>query len=359
MTEQPIGVGVVSFAHSHGAMWAEAFREDPRCRLVAVWDDDLERGKREADRLETPFIAELAELLALPDVDAVAVTSEHGRHEDHVVAAAEAGKHILCEKPMATTLEGCDRMIDAIEAAGVTYMQGFQMRFDPAYRYVHDLVRSGELGRISTVYKRHSHPYGLHGWPHGYGDWFFDRQLAGGGAGMDEVIHSCDWLRWMFGEPTSVVAEWASVLGGEVEDNLAAIFRFGESGPIAILQSSWTEVAGTVTTQIFGDRGSVIQSYTDLTSTRLPRPHPAPILVYREGASDWETPSVDEGFSAIHQLVARRFVDCLVEGGEPPVTAEDGRKAVEMVLGIYRSARTGAACRFPLEEEDSGGNSNT
>lgn len=355
MAEAPVGVAVISFSHSHGSIWAEAFRDDPRCRLVAVWDDDLERGKREADRLETPFAPDLTELLGMPDVAAVAITSEHGRHEEQVVAAAEAGKHILCEKPMATSLEGCDRMISAVQEAGVSYMQGFQMRFDPVNRYVREMVQSGELGRISTVYKRHSHPYGLSGWPHGYGDWFFDPDLAGGGAGMDEIIHSCDWLRWLFGDPTSVVAETARLLGQEVEDNLAAIFRFGEDGPIAILQSSWTEVAGTVTTQIFGDRGSVIQSYTDLTSTRLPRPHPAPLLVYREGADDWEMPAVEEGFSGIHHAVAREFVGCLLEGREPVVTLEDGRKAVEMVLGIYESARTGTLCSFPTDQEDSNG----
>lgn len=345
---KPVGLAVLSFAHSHGEMWGEAFNEDPRGRLVAVWDDDPARGRAAASRLATEYEEDLDRLLEHPDIAAVAVTSEHGKHADHVIAAARAGKHVLCEKPMGTTLEDCDRMIRAIEESGVVYMQAFQMRFDPANRHIRDLIHRGEIGRIGMIYKRHSHPFGLLGWPHGSQDWFFDPRLGGGGAGMDEVIHSCDWLRWMFGDPLSVTAETGTILMDiPVEDNLAAIFRF-QGGQLAILQSSWTELAATVTTQIFGDRGSIIQMYSDLASSAVERLGPAPILVHKRGERTWREPEVEEGFPRIHHTVARAFITSLVEGQPPPVTAADGRRAVEMVLAIYQSARERRAVEFRM-----------
>jgi predicted dehydrogenase len=249
---------------------------------------------------------------------------------------------------MATTREDCDRMIRAIEESSVVYMQAFQMRFDPANRHIRDLIHRGEIGRIGMIYKRHSHPFGLLGWPHGSQDWFFDPRLGGGGAGMDEVIHSCDWLRWMFGDPLSVTAETGTILMDiPVEDNLAAIFRF-QGGQLAILQSSWTELAATVTTQIFGDRGSIIQMYSDLASSAVERLGPAPVLVHKRGGRTWQVPEVEERFPRIHHTVGRAFITSLVEGQPPPVTAADGRRAVEMVLAIYQSARERRAVEFPM-----------
>lgn len=239
-------------------------------------------------------------------------------------------------------------MIHAVRDAGVVYMQAFQMRFDPANRYIRDLVHRGEIGRVGMVYKRHSLPFGLLGWPHGYQGWLFDPFLGGGGAGMDEVVHSCDWLRWVFGDPVSVTAEIGTVLMDiPVEDNLAAIFRL-QGGQLAILQSSWTELAATVTTQIFGDQGSIVQMYSDLASSTVERLIATPILVYRRGDRAWRQPAVEEGFPRIHHTVARAFVACLAEGQAPPVTAEDGRKAVEMVLAIYRAVRERRTIEFPL-----------
>lgn len=152
----------------------------------------------------------------------------------------------------------------------------------------------------------------------------------------------------MFGEPTSVTAEMGTILMDvPVEDNLAALFRF-KGGEIAIVQSSWTQLAATITTQIFGDEGSIVQMYSDMASSRLERPLPEALLVHKRGEPSWRRPEVEEGFRGIHHTVARAFVRCLVEGTSPPVTADDGRKAVEMTLGIYQSARERRAVEFPL-----------
>lgn len=176
-----IGVAILSFAHPHGWAFGEAFSDDPRARLVGVWDADPERGQVAAARLGTVYQADLDRLLRDPALDAVAVTAEHGAHVEPVVRAAAAGKHILGEKPMATTLTDCDRIIAAVDMAGVTYMQGFQMRFDPVNQYIRDLVHGGEIGRVATVYKRHAHAQGLLGWPNGEERWMFDPRLSGGG----------------------------------------------------------------------------------------------------------------------------------------------------------------------------------
>ncbi|MDQ3691696.1 MAG: Gfo/Idh/MocA family oxidoreductase [Chloroflexota bacterium] len=334
-----LGIAILGLAHSHAEPWARGIASDPRARLAAVWDTDAQRGKAFALRFGARFAQTVGEAIGPADVCAVAITSEHSLRPRLVTAACEAGKHILCEKPMATTLDGCGQIARAVDMSGVTFMQAFQMRHDPVNIHVRDLVRDGSLGRVGIIYKRHSHSYGLDGWPNGRDEWFFDPSVAGGGAGMDQLIHSCDWLRWVFGEPRSVSAQMRTMLKrGRVEDNITATFSLVD-GPLAVLHSSWTEIAGTVTTQIFGDEGTIIQMYSDLASSRPDRPHDSPLLVYRIGNNGWQRPIVREGFGRAHEAVVEAFITCLIEGTPPSAGVADGEKAVAMVLAAYEAAQ--------------------
>src|SRR5688500_6078924 len=115
----PINIGIISFAHGHVGVYCSQMKGWEDVRLVAAWDDDVERGKKNAESFGMEYTPHLEDLLARKDIDAVIVTSETNKHPDLCVAAAEAGKHILLQKPMALSLEGCDRIIEAVDKAGV------------------------------------------------------------------------------------------------------------------------------------------------------------------------------------------------------------------------------------------------
>jgi predicted dehydrogenase len=128
---EQIGVGVLSFAHGHVQAYCNQIQTFEDARLVAAWDDNEERGRTSAARFGMEFVPDRDARARRPDVDAVIVTSETNRHADLVEAPVAAGKHVLCQKPMATTLADCDRIIEAVERSGVHFQMAFQMRCDP------------------------------------------------------------------------------------------------------------------------------------------------------------------------------------------------------------------------------------
>lgn len=337
-----IRLAILSFAHGHGHHWARALSHFTDARLVAVWDDNPQRGEAAAQRYGVEFVPHLDRLLARKDIDAVGIASENARHADHAVAAAAAGKHIFCEKPMATTLEDCDRMIDAVERAGVVYMQVFPMRFDPANHKIKELLDDGVLGKVGVVRKRHGHNLAQR-WKDRMPEelWFIDPVLAGGGAFLDEGVHAVDWLRWLFGEPISVTAKIGTLQTDLlVDDNGIAIFEF-PGNIMATLYSSWTGVAAIQTSEIYGDRGTLIQSFTDVSSTRVLGETSRPLMLFTEETKAWRLFDFPVHFPRNHTTIPRPFVDCLRQGQDPPVTAHDGRQALAMVLAAYQSSREG------------------
>jgi myo-inositol 2-dehydrogenase / D-chiro-inositol 1-dehydrogenase len=327
----------------HANAWVKAARRTDDVDLVGVWDHDAERGRGKAAAWDVPFITDLDDLLADPAVQMVGICAENDRHADLAVRAAGAGKHILCEKPMALTLADCDRMIAAVEAAGVTFMPCFPKRFCVIHQQTKDLVASGELGRVSSARIRHSH---FLGYVESFRNtWFTDPARAGGGAVVDQAIHALDFLRWVFGEPESVTAEMTTLLPGlDVEDNVVALLRF-PADVLVVLQSSWTQQAGESTVEIFGERGTLIQSYGDLASIRAaPEGDPAPLKVWRadgepEGWAEYDLPLFHK---KSHEVQAEAFFATITAGAPAEITATDGRRAVELVEAVSRAASEGA-----------------
>lgn len=344
MLERP-RIGLLSFAHDHANHWARALRRAPDADLVAIWDDDAARGSEAANRFGVDFEPDLATLLARTDVDAVGICSENNRHAEIAVAALAAGKHVLCEKPMATTLADCDAMLQARDRAGRTYMQAFPQRHDPSNLKLKALLAGGEIGQVLNARKRHGHG----GLPLGWFEqpsmaWFLDPRRAGGGALLDEGIHAADVLRWLLGEPRRVWATFQYTTPGlAVEDNGHAIFEF-EGGVQAVLQSSWTWLAGGWTTEVYGTDGTVLQQGNDCASTEVIGETIPRLQMYsrRKAIPGWYLDT--DGalyFKEAHEEVARQFVRCLRAGDPAPVTGEDGRAALAMILAAYESARLG------------------
>lgn len=343
MTElPPIRIVLLGLAHMHGSFWAEAFAADPRVRLERIWDDDALRGVAGAARFRTLYESDPAS--AIDAGDAVAITSETADHERLIAAAARARKPILCEKPVAVDLAQARRIAACLKAAPAPFMQSFPKRLDPVNRALREVIRSGELGRITLVRVRHGHAHA--GDPAFTRGWWTDPARSGGGTLLDEGIHAADLLRWLFGPPASVTATLAHHGGFAVEDAALAAFQWRD-GLIGEIAAGWTMRAADVSIEVYGTEGTALVSGVDLASKgRQARPG---LQVCAGGAESFEsrgeTPLFGRG--GFHQAVAGAFVDMLAAGTPPPATLADALGAQAMIEAAYQAARSGRRQQVP------------
>ena len=350
--EAPVRFGVLSFAMYHANFWARAVQESDLAELVGVWDDDPDRGEVSAQEYGTTYWSDMDALLDA--CDAIAITSETLNHVQLAEAAAAKGCHILVEKPLATTMAGCDRIQAAVEQAGVSFMQSFPKRFDPVNHELKRLVDDGELGRITLMRVRHGHLYGLisgaahSGWPE-------DPVMSGGGSLLDEGVHGADFIRWMFGDPDAVMATIAYPMGHEVEDVGLAVYTY-DDGLICELAASNTFAAGDNSVEIFGTKGTAVLSGIDLASRDVTDGDYLKVChLTEENLQDvttrrWTVSNIVPRFKTtpqFHQQNPLQFLDALTRGVAPPNTIEDGRRSLQMILSAYESAESGTTVRIP------------
>ncbi len=339
-----LGIGIISFAHGHVNAYCQRMLGFEDVRLVACWDDNVARGQRAAAQFGMPYTPHVEDVINHPDVDAVIVTCETDRHPEMVIAAAAAGKHILCQKPMALTLDDCDRMMAAVDQAGVQFMMAYQMRQDPSNLRMKELVDSGAVGKVGLLRRRHAIPLLFNQeFVSGLTRWHFDPQ-HNIGMFFDDASHATDFIHWMMGRPVSVMAEIGNTLTDVAPDDTGvAIYRFAD-GSMAVLVNSSVTLAGENTTEIYGDAGVIIQNHDDAPSTNGPRVDGAIALkLWRRGQPAWEDQGIPIPASHGERIggVPRAFVDFVLHGAPPTATAYDGRVSVEMVLAAYQSAAEG------------------
>ncbi len=331
----PLRVALLSMAHVHAPSYAAALHHLPETDLVAIWDDDSVRGQEAAIRFGVPYRANLNELLQGNDIDAVVITSENVKHRALAVASAEAGKSILCEKPIATTREDAEAMISAAERHGVTLAMAFPMRHNLPAQRTREVLLSGAIGETIAIRATN----------HGTLPpvWFTDPDLSGGGAVMDHTVHVADLLRWYTGEdPENVYAEMSNRLYElPVEDSAFLTLSF-PSGLTATLDPSWSRPSsfptwGDVTMEIAGTRGTL---RLDAFAQRL-------FLSPRQSEHvEWIGwgPDMDQAMMA-------DFARAILEGVPPVATGRDGERALAVVLAAYQSAASGKPAHISSQGE--------
>ena len=346
--DAPIGIGFLSFAHGHTALYADVMHEFEDARLIAAYDDNPERGRAVCERNNMRYESTPAGVLDNPAVQAVIVGSETSKHAGLCTAAAQAGKHILCQKPMALTLEDCDRMKAAAEKATISFAMAFQMRHDPANIAIRDIVQSGQLGAIAVVRRRHCIPCLLDpNFINGPTRWHTQAE-TNLGMFADDAAHPADWFHWLLGKPTSVIAEIDNIITDVApDDNGAAIYRFSK-GEMGILFNSSTVRAGENTTEIYGEKGVLIQNYGDAPSCGNPPSHGPALNLFSYETNQWTPLDIPIPASQADRIrnVPRPWLDSLLNDAPPPANADDGRIALEMVLGAYQSAKEGVRIKF-------------
>ncbi len=346
-------IGILSFAHGHVNAYAHQIKTFEDAELIACWDHDAERGQKNAESFGIPFIPELNQILARPDIDCFMVASETNRHADLVIAALEAGKAVLLQKPMAITLEDCDRIIDAVDRTGQWFSMAFQMRCDPQNIKMKELIEAGAIGRIGAIRRRHCIPVLFSkAFVEGPSKWHISAE-ANKGMFFDDATHPIDWLLWTLGrKPVSVIAEIDNVLTDVAPDDTGiAIFRYDDGLFAEVFNSSVTH-ASENTTEIYGDKGVIIQNHGDSPSCGIKAPGAIALKLFQSdkpelGWQDLGMPIPAGHGERIHG-VARPFIDAL-KAGVPMCTAREGRVSIELVLACYQSAETGTRVRFPFE----------
>ena len=326
-----VGVGILSFAHLHADGYAGCLAAMPDARLLAIADEDEARGQAAAKRYDADHVATAEALLARDDIQAVIICSENARHKELAITAAEAGKHVLCEKPLATTRADALAMIEACARHGVKLQTAFPVRFNAATIALRDAVRSGEVGQPLAVAARNPGIFP--------GGWFADPALAGGGAVIDHTVHVADALRWIFdAEFTEVYAEVSTrIYDIPVDDTGLLMLRMSNGLPVS-LDTSWSRPAnwpiwGGVTIDVIGEGGVLsLDAFNDNVQV-VETQGPSHALVSTVASGDPE--------------MVRAFVDAVKHDTPPLVTGEDGLKAVEVALCAYESARRGEPVACP------------
>lgn len=349
-----LGIGILSFAHGHVRSYATTMKTFDDARLIACWDDDLERGQKAADEYGIPYSPHLEDVLHRTDIDCVMIASETNKHTHLAIAALEAGKAVLLQKPMAITLADCDRIIETVHRTGQWFSMAFQMRCDPQNIRMKEMVQQGAVGRLGLIRRRHCIPVLFHkSFYEGPTHWHTTRE-ANRGMFFDDATHAFDWLVWMMGEkPVSVMAEVDNVLTNVAPDDTGiAIFRYA-SGMFAYVVNTSVTWAGENTTEIYGDKGVIIQNHGDAVSCSIKPPCPIAIKWFQADKADlgWQDSGMPVPASHGERIagVTRPFIDSL-KAGMPMCSAEEGRMSIEMVLAAYKSAETGQRIYFPLNE---------
>ena len=330
-----ITVGIISFEHMHAFSYAHAFRDMPGTRLVAAADSDANRVARLSKELAhiPKFYADYRELLEQENPDAVIVTTANADHCSVALECIRRKKHVLCEKPIATTVGDAKRMIEAARASGVTLMTAFPVRFSPAVAKARDLVRGGALGRVvgGCTSNHGSMP----------GGWFIDVKRSGGGAVMDHTVHVADLLRWILDdEVIEVYAEYANRLHDiPCEDCGQLMLRF-RSGSVFSLDTSWSRPKSYST---WGDVKIEIKGETANASLNC---FPRAINRFDDQTMRHTTSSP---VADLDGLMVREFLAAIREQRPPLVTGEDGLRALEIALAAYKAGEAGAPAKVALE----------
>jgi len=311
-------VGAGGIGHAHQRAWASV----PGASIAAVVDTDLERAKAMAKELKAKAYASHDEILKAVEVEAVDVCTPPAYHRTPVEAALAAGKHVLCEKPLADRPAAARAMVKAANASGKLLMTAFCHRFHPPIARVRELIDEGKLGEVHMFRNRFAGPFA------GVEDvWFSNPKVSGGGCLMDTSVHSVDLFRFLAGEVARVEGAGVTVsnkLRPGVEDT-AAMLLVSTSGAIGTIEASWTLPGGVNVVEVYGTKGVAFVHYWDGLQSRY----------QVEGMADYE-PLPEEGDRFVGEV--SHFAAAVRGECELSVTGFDGQRAVEVIYEAYRSA---------------------
>ncbi|MEI6519583.1 MAG: Gfo/Idh/MocA family oxidoreductase [bacterium] len=341
-----IGCGVIGPVH------AQAISQIPEAQLMAVCDVDIARAQKVADEYNVAVVMEdYRQILERDDIDAICICVPHYLHAQIAIEAAEAGKHIFCEKPMAIDPEDMDNMIDAADDAGVQLGICFQHRFDPVMIELKKMVDEGKFGKLlmgsaQVICLRDEAYYASEDWR---GKW----ETEGGGVLINQAIHTIDLMMWIFGEAESIsgtynTLRWDEII--EVEDTAVGVVEF-ENGAIGhINATSASNLNWDTSFHVYGTKGSAVVNTgfpNTFTKFEVEGMDAAPQI------NDEDCPTVGKAcYGNSHYHAINAFTQALITNTPYPIDGHQARQAVEVVLGLYNSCDDERKVLLPLSEDE-------
>jgi len=339
-----IGAGVI------GRLRAQTIIQHSKCQLVGVVDPDADAATRATKGSSAVAFETIEQLLDSQALDAVIVSSPLPAHDDAVLASLARETHVLCEKPLSNTVDGCRRMVDAAQTSGRTLATGFNHRFYPAIKFVKQVLDAGDIGAIN-----HARAFAAHDGLHNFkADWQFRAPESGGGAMMDVGIHVTDLVRYLVGE----IAEVYGVASEKVwqvpgsEDNAIAVFKTTTGIPVSY-QATWTEWRGyKFYLDVYGDRGMVRGYYAPMSNLLVTRGQNGqlrktrrvyPSIMVREKLRSWESTALASFEDELEQFL------CMIDGS--PANCADGvagLRAIEIARAVQESTESGQVVTMPV-----------
>lgn len=344
-----IGCGMISRFHSRAI-------EDVRgAKLVACYDSFCDAADRLAGETGCKSYHELDEMLADPQVQIVTIGTPSGAHKDPAVAAAKAGKHVIVEKPLEITLKRCDAIIRACEENRVQLSTIFPSRFHEPSIELKRAIDGNRFGRLALgdAYVKWYRTQAYYD----SGKWRGTWELDGGGALMNQAVHSVDLLTWLMGPVAEVTAHAATIAHERiaVEDNLVATLRF-ENGALGVIEASTAVYPGYLKRiEIHGSEGTAVIEEEDIKVWDFARRQKRDDAILQRMAEHRSTGGGASDPAAIgHHGHARQFqdvVDAVKKNRPPVIDGNEGRRSIEIILAIYKAAETGKAVKLPLKAD--------
>jgi len=329
-------VGVIGCGSIAQRRHLPEYHANQQVEIVAVCDVVGERAEKMAKEYGAKAFTDYKEVIKLGEIDAISVCLPNYLHAPVSIEALSAGKHVLCEKPMATSKEEAEAMIEAAKVNNKKLMIAHNQRFVASHQTAKEVIDSGKLGKIYSFKTTFGHP-GPEAWSiDGAASWFFNKEQAFIGAMGDLGVHKSDLMRYLLGEFSEVGSfiETNAKQNTEVDDNAVCILRT-ESGIIGTLSASWAYVSG-------GDNSTII--YGENGTLRLEAdPEYSLIEEYRNGnviKHKLDRIQTNEEGGQTNTHVIDHFVECVLQNKEPLITGEEGLKSLQIILAALESQET-------------------
>ncbi len=346
-----IGCGMIANFH------AKAIADIRGAKLVACQNRTFSSAQKFASENGCAAYERVEDLVADPAVDVVTICTASGAHMEPAILAARAGKHLIIEKPLEVTLKRCDKTIQECEKAGVVVSTIFPSRFHKSAKLIKKAVEKERFGQLTlgdayVKWFRTQAYYDSGAWR---GTW----ELDGGGALMNQAIHSVDLLLWLMGNATEISAHTATLAHERiaVEDVATATLRF-ENGALGVIEATTASFPGSFKKiEIHGSRGCAILEEEDIVKWEFDKLTAADKRIQKEMSGQNETGGGAADPAAIgHKAHCEQFKDVLSaikSGKQPLIDGYEGRRSVELILAIYKSAKSGKSVQLPLTSDPS------
>ncbi len=346
-----VKVGIIGCGKIAQVRHIPEYLDNPNAKLTGLYDLNQQRAKDLAEKYGCRSYESIVDMLADPEIDAVSVCAANHVHAEITIAALKAGKHVLCEKPMATKLKDCQMMVDTAEQMGKKLMIGQNQRFAKAHVEARKLIQRGDIGNVLTFKTTFGHG-GPETWSIDAGpqNWFFDKKRAAMGAMADLGVHKTDLIQYLLNDTVEETTAKVMTLDKKdsngnligVDDNAICIYKM-KSGIIGTMTASWTYYGEEDnSTIIYGTEG-MLKIYHD--------PKYCIELIRKDGGKVfYDIDQIQTNDNQTKSGIIDSFVESVENDTEPAVPGKSVLSAMKAIFGSLKSSELGRCVRVDEEE---------